>query len=139
MGRKRLYHTSEEQQEADRRWSRNQKVKNPNVWKGCSKRYRERHPDKIRNADLKRKYKITLEEYNSKFLEQGGVCAICGKPETWIVRGTLASLSVDHNHKTKQNRGLLCRNCNCGLGQFNEDITKLLNAVQYLRKWKNED
>ncbi len=55
--------------------------------------------------------------------EQGGVCAICltGKPE-----------HVDHDHRTGKVRGILCFNCNGGLGQMRDRVDVLLAAVDYL-------
>lgn len=39
---------------------------------------------------------------------------------------------ADHNHTTLQFRGWLCHKCNLGLGNFNDEITRLTNAVKYL-------
>ncbi|QCU78667.1 hypothetical protein E7744_11295 [Citricoccus sp. SGAir0253] len=63
---------------------------------------------------------------------QGGVCAICGKPETVMRFGKLKTLSVDHNHVTGAPRGLLCQGCNQGIGHFAEDIAVMNSAVRYL-------
>lgn len=41
---------------------------------------------------------------------------------------------IDHCHKTKKFRGILCSNCNTGLGQFMDDVTFLRKALNYLRK-----
>lgn len=59
---------------------------------------------------------------------QGGRCAICKQapPEGQF-------LHIDHDHKTEVRRGLLCPACNMGLGQFNDDVVRLLAAVDYLR------
>ena len=77
---------------------------------------------------LKRKFNLSKEEYLSKLSEQENVCAICGKTCT-------KSLAVDHNHETKKVRGLLCNNCNRGIGHLKEDKQILLNAIAYLEKW----
>lgn len=58
-------------------------------------------------------YNITLEDYDTLFQLQGGVCAICGKPET---SAKVSNLAVDHNHINGSIRGLLCNKCNRGLG-----------------------
>ena len=68
------------------------------------------------------------------------VRSVCGKPETHVDRRSnkVRELSVDHNHMTKQIRGLLCGNCNRGLGMFFEDGSLLLKAIEYLRKYNKE-
>lgn len=84
---------------------------------------------------LKRKYKLTLEDYEKKFQEQNGLCAICLRPETLVMHGTLARLAVDHSHLTGQFRGLLCFKCNTTLGKFGDDILKFQAAIDYLKKY----
>jgi hypothetical protein len=44
----------------------------------------------------------------------------------------LKELAIDHCHKTGKIRGLLCKNCNQGLGQFKDNIDLLLSAAKYL-------
>ena len=59
---------------------------------------------------------------------QDGVCAICGKtPQQNIKR-----LYVDHDHETGDVRGLLCQQCNIGLGAFRDDKAVLHKAIKYL-------
>lgn len=76
-------------------------------------------------------YNITLEDCDTLFQLQGGVCAICGKPET---SAKVSNLAVDHNHINGSIRGLLCNKCNRGLGYFEDDITILSKAIEYLKK-----
>lgn len=61
------------------------------------------------------------------FVEQKGVCAICGGPG-----GPHKSLAVDHHHGTGSVRGLLCGNCNNGLGRFRDNPEFLAKAITYL-------
>jgi len=87
----------------------------------------------LRASKLKIKYGITLEDFDKVFEQQGGVCAICGKPETFLHQtGVVCRLAVDHNHKTGKIRGLLCRVCNQGLGSFKDNSENLSNAIKYL-------
>ena len=79
-----------------------------------------------RKSALKRKYGLTLEDYQLMWDNQGGVCAICGQPEI----GKL--LSVDHNHSTGKIRDLLCDRCNKGIGQAKEDLDIICNMIEYL-------
>lgn len=83
--------------------------------------------DKRKDRDLRSKYKISLDEYNSKLEAQMGVCAICADPPKEDLM-----LAVDHNHATGKVRGLLCGPCNRGLGQFKEDKTILNKVIGYL-------
>lgn len=78
---------------------------------------------KSRKAYLKRTYNLTAEQYENLEKSQDGGCAICGG---------LARLNIDHCHKTGNVRGLLCSNCNRGLGMFADDKSRLLNAIEYL-------
>lgn len=97
--------------------------------------WRRRNPDKAKNNELKKCYGITLEEYNEMLSEQQGVCAICGNPPYLVGTGgtTLpGSLAVDHCHKTGAVRGLLCTNCNLGLGSFFDNAVLLQRATAYL-------
>lgn len=72
---------------------------------------------------------FTQEDYEELFAQQQGNCAICGKHQNKLKR----ILSLDHNHKTGQVRGLLCRGCNLGIGCFEENQESLINAITYLR------
>ncbi len=103
----------------------------------CSKcikkyRYKYRYSDKYKKSTLdyglRKKYNITLVEYDVMFKEQGGVCKICGKKQL----EKFHRLAVDHDHKTGKVRGLLCQACNGMLGLAKDDITTLSNAIKYL-------
>lgn len=69
------------------------------------------------------------------FDEQDGVCAICGRPETKVLKGKKLSLSIDHDHETGKVRGLLCMDCNTSIGKFKHNKELLLNAVRYLDEY----
>lgn len=62
---------------------------------------------------------------------QNYACLICKQP---CKSGKL--LAVDHDHKTNRVRGLLCMNCNQGLGKFQDDPDLLVAAAEYLWKLK---
>jgi hypothetical protein len=83
-----------------------------------------------RQRALKR-FGITPEQYEGLLAVQGGVCAICDEPDRSIDKPRLA---VDHDHETKDVRGLLCVSCNRGLGFFRDNPDILVKAVEYLRQ-----
>jgi hypothetical protein len=87
-------------------------------------------------SKLKRKYGITLEQYEQMFQNQNGLCAICGKTETSKNQYGIIRLSVDHCHNTKKVRGLLCNKCNFILGLCNDSIEILKNSIKYLTERK---
>jgi hypothetical protein len=91
----------------------------------CKKAY---CPDKQANFQLKRKYGITLAEYDTMLEQQEGCCKVCGTDEP----GGQGRFHVDHNHTTGKVRGLLCSNCNTGIGKFKDSPTVLLKAAAYL-------
>ena len=76
---------------------------------------------------MKRKYGITLEDYERMFEEHGGVCAICGES-----RPEERTLHLDHDHETGKIRGLLCFRCNNALGDFEEQYALFQRAADYL-------
>jgi hypothetical protein len=83
--------------------------------------------------DLWKNYRIRFDEYKQLYEEQKGCCAVCGVHESNFKR----KLHVDHDHQTGQVRGLLCTQCNPGIGYFQHSIERLEMAIQYLGKFKN--
>ena len=94
--------------------------------------YRSAHRERFVAEQRKRKYGITVQEYADLFHAQDGVCAICGSPETATRAGKVKTLAVDHDHETGAVRGLLCSDCNTGIGKLKEDRVVILSAVRYL-------
>ncbi len=97
------------------------------------------HPDLtykyLRRAHLKRKYGITLEEYELLFEVAGGKCAICLRSETARRKGKLRTLCVDHDHATGAVRGLLCTSCNRAIGYLGDDPLRARALADYLERW----
>ncbi|MFI5620163.1 endonuclease VII domain-containing protein [Streptomyces sp. NPDC051567] len=82
-----------------------------------------------RAGHLKRKCGITEAERDEMIAARGGVCLICLKAP---------AVHVDHCHKTGRVRGVLCFNCNTGLGLLKEDPDRARRAAEYLEghAWK---
>jgi len=85
-------------------------------------------PVKKRDRALRKKYGITVSDYEQMLAEQGGVCAICQKP---AAQGKL--LHVDHCHSTGLVRGLLCHQCNWYLGKVDADAGLLSRLINYVK------
>jgi hypothetical protein len=91
-----------------------------------------------RKKYLLNNFGIDMHEYDRLYRLQRGVCAICKKPETATMSksGKVKLLAVDHDHETGEVRGLLCQRCNQGIGQFGEDLERLMSAYRYLAQFK---
>jgi hypothetical protein len=76
-----------------------------------------------------RKYGVSAEQYDAKIKKQKNKCAICGQPKP---------KSLDHNHKTKKSRGILCIHCNFLIGQCRESIRILRRTIKYLKFWRKK-
>lgn len=92
------------------------------------KEWQETHKDK-RIAQRLRKYGISFDDYQKLLEKQNGKCAICGSN---IGDSVGNRLYVDHNHKTGKVRGLLCSNCNFGIGSLKDSVEILKKAIEYL-------
>jgi len=88
------------------------------------------------DRDLRKTYGITENQYNKMLESQKGLCAICRKQEVIKNKdGSVRRLSVDHNHNTKEVRGLLCSNCNHLIGKAKDSIPLLKSAIKYLSEY----
>lgn len=94
-----------------------------------NRNWRKKNQEKSKSYRLKYTYGISLDDYQQKFLEQKGLCAICKTPPT------NRPLFVDHCHKTNKIRGLLCTTCNFALGALDDNITYFIEAIKYLEKY----
>jgi hypothetical protein len=81
---------------------------------------------------LKRNYGLDYTTYLTLLEEQQHKCKICDG-EGFVIKDThKIKLVVDHDHETGKVRGLLCHNCNRGLGLFKDNTKVLKNAINYL-------
>jgi len=101
-----------------------------------ARKWRIENPRQTQNTELKRHHRMTLDDYEAVLDEQGGGCAICGSKPGEVGTGgaTKGTLAVDHCHETDTFRGLLCTNCNLGLGSFKDNLVLLANAIAYLQQ-----
>lgn len=82
-----------------------------------------------RRWHLKLRYALSIDAYIGLYQSQGGKCAICRKELVINARST----HVDHDHKTTLVRGILCTQCNSGLGYFKDKTEYLESAIKYLK------
>lgn len=115
--------TPEAAREYQRKWYQEHKEEH----KTKVKAYAKRNPHIMAKIQRKVNYGITQDEYESMLRLQDNRCAICGVS----FEGTTPN--VDHDHQTKRIRGLLCTNCNLGLGRFGDSISLLESAIEYLK------
>jgi len=97
----------------------------------AQERYRANPDNTIKLRYLKTRYGITVEQFEEMERKQKGLCAICGGPPT----GRFDRLHVDHDHLTKKVRGLICFDCNVGLGNFKDSQEFLDRASSYLARF----
>jgi hypothetical protein len=135
---------NETRDEYKRRWQRENKdkvkiardrylKKNREIIAQRSQEWRKNNPEKLKELKphwhRKTSYGITRDEYEEKFKQQEGCCAICSHQHQ---AGRRTGLVVDHDHKTGKFRGLLCHSCNRGIGLLKEDVKILNSAIKYL-------
>ena len=90
-------------------------------------RHRQANPGYEKRRYLIREWGMTEGDYEAMLQQQGGCCLICGSLPKKGSR-----LHIDHNHQTGYIRGLLCYNCNDGLGRFRDSPELLHKAIAYL-------
>lgn len=113
---------------------RNERLLNPQPHRDSTKKWKLIHPQQIidmnRDWNYRKKYGITLKQYNELLVAQNGVCILCGKKDAYKNKGR--NLFVDHNHKTNIIRGLLCSRCNTMLGHI--ELVGVEKVLKYLSK-----
>ena len=131
-----------------REWRARNKEKNAKYQKEYNKEYRKKNLEKLNinnkkwreankeqdavvmlKARLKRKYNLSIEDYEALIETQNNSCKVCGTHAKNNIKG---KLYIDHCHTTNKVRGLLCMKCNSALGLLNDDKTLIQNLLDYL-------
>ena len=99
------------------------------------KQYQAENKEVAKNYKLIRSYGIGIDEYNNLYKKQEGRCAICKRPGG---TGRAETLVVDHDHETGFIRGLLCPQCNVGIGGLQENKRIIIAALFYLERAMEE-
>ena len=111
------------------KYSRKRTQENPEKVKASSRIYALKHPERIRMWAIRSRLKklgYNPDEIEKIISEHKGGCKICG---------TTKKLVLDHDHKTGIIRGMLCSECNFGLGKFKDNPTLLAKAINYLNDY----
>jgi hypothetical protein len=96
--------------------------------------------EQIRAKNMRRLHDVSLKEYDQMLADQDGVCYICKQSETAKSRvGKVKPLAIDHNHKTGENRMLLCQACNLVIGVIEENIDRLEMLLGYLEEMEQQE
>jgi hypothetical protein len=94
---------------------------------------RKQDPLYSRRQDLKHDFGMSLEDYDTLWESQGRRCKLCGRQREEGER----AFDVDHDHSTGKVRGILCCQCNNGLGYFKDNASILKKAAEYLEMYSN--
>ncbi len=143
--------TIEQKQKSNER-SKKWRLANPEKNKILQQNWKKANPEKVKLGNQKwakenpKKYEIMRQKAHLKFNysklnfsyndyillnnKQKGLCAICKKPSK------NKKLALDHCHDKNLVRGLLCYQCNIGIGYLKDDIDILKSAIKYLRKYE---
>lgn len=124
------------QKERIRKYKRDYFQRNKDqIYKRTLQRQKEQreHDYKLYGIDrynLRSRYNLSVDEYREILANQNNKCAICGCD----INKKENRPHIDHNHLTNKIRGILCGNCNMGIGLLKDDINVIRNAVKYLEE-----
>lgn len=139
---KRCKNTLDAEQKKKRReynksqWQKNKDKRTKQYREWYDKRYYDTDQVERRRSHNYKKYGLSSEEYMEMYKKNEGKCYICNQPEIIKRKGKVKRLAIDHCHSTGKVRGLLCQNCNRGLGLLKDNIEVLENAIKYLKESK---
>ena len=89
------------------------------------------NPNRQRNNRLRHKYGITIQQWDSLLEAQGHVCACCGSHDPKTKHGW----HTDHDFRSGDIRGILCRRCNHLLGFLGDEAPAMEEMFKLLRRY----
>ncbi len=103
--------------------------------------HREERREYAKLSYRRRAYGLSFADFLEMVAAQDNKCGICGS-SAW--GGTSEAEAndgphIDHDHDTGAVRGLLCRSCNIGLGNFRDNSGLLRSAADYLDKHRRRE
>lgn len=95
--------------------------------------------DRVRADSFRRRYGITIEDYNRMLAEQDYLCFLCRQPETKRRKdGEIIALSVDHDHGTGRVRRLLCHRCNLAVAGVENCPVEISLILAYIEQYRSK-
>lgn len=95
------------------------------------------HTPEAKKRDHLKPLGWTLEQFNSALELQNHKCAVCGKLMNLDKLQNGARACADHVHSVPPvSRGVICTNCNAGIGQFQDNPAFLESAAAYIRRYQ---
>ena len=113
--------------EKDREYQRLYKIKNRDKINSQVQAWVKNHPDYYPEYRCQYKYQISFKDKQDMLINQNSECAICRQ----LLQ--IDKAFIDHDHKSSKIRGLLCYNCNMGIGHLHDSIVVLEQAIEYLK------
>ena len=109
---------------------RRQKYKQTEKGKISNTKYKKSDKGRLTylKSHLKRRYNLTVDEYNSIMERQNYRCDMCGE----LLEGS--KISLDHNHTTNKVRGIVHQSCNWIIGVLETKSDLIILAQVYLKK-----
>lgn len=123
-----LWREKQDKQERYKLYRQTYQSKHPNAVRDAALKYRTNNPIKVKEKEWRRAgiKDFSYSQYTQLLESQNHQCAIC--------RIHLTKIAVDHHHDTGKVRGILCPQCNCGVGNFKDNSEALTRAAAYLRQ-----
>jgi hypothetical protein len=112
-------------------WLNKYYVKNKEKINKQGREYWKKNHEKVRLQYINRLYKLNKEQFDLLISKQNNSCAICKDIFTEEKYGCVDHIKEDNKIII---RGLLCRSCNVGLGNFKENLKIVKNASLYMEK-----
>lgn len=117
----------ERKKESERLRSRARRAANAETFDAPSRRWHAVNKDRGLDSHYRRNYGLTLEQVRAMSAAQNDTCPGCLR-----VPAEGEKLCVDHDHETGKVRGLVCDDCNVGMGRMKDDPAILLRLAHYL-------
>lgn len=94
-----------------------------------------------KDMNLRKRYGVTLAQFEFLLDSQENACAICGMElnADLAYKGQSTKPIVDHCHETGDVRGILCNGCNLIIGHAKDSIDRLRRAIVYLQERNSEE